>query len=177
MRCYHDRTSPLANCIDQIDNVALPFRVESGRWFIDQEQFRLTEQRLRKTDTLHHPARESAHLPVDDAGQTTRLDLLANSPAQRRACKSAEPSQVEEILTHGVMRMIAQPFRHISNTTIDLLQVLIAENTNDATVRAQKASQQMDQGCLPCAVRTQYPVDDAARHVQRHTAQYRYAVV
>ena len=155
--------------------VAPRYRVDAGGGFVEDDQFRLVNQRAGERQFLFHAAGQMFHRPPAELGETGDREqpLLAFG---QRGCRN-QPQLGEEIdvfldREFGV-QVQAQPLRHEAEAVFHPFRGGLgiqsrAEHFERAAIESEHAGDGFHQTGFARAVRSDQAVDFAAPHIQRY---------
>jgi hypothetical protein len=70
---------------DEVSHVFAPHRIEAAHWFVEDEHFRVVDDRRGEGHTLEHALRKSSRGPVDGVSDAQPIDgpfgALAQHPS------------------------------------------------------------------------------------------------
>src|SRR6185437_5825618 len=168
VRGDHDGDAELpADPGDQVEHRPPAARVEAGGRLVEQQQPRVTDQRLGQLDPLLHPGRIGADQPVPLLVQPDMAQGLGGPLFGRRSRESGHPAQVGHELGAGDVGRQAVVLGHVAGEGADPFRVyrgVAAEHARPAVGGRDQAQQDLDQCGLAGAVRADQPRDPGREH-------------
>jgi hypothetical protein len=152
-------------------------RVEAGGRFVDDDQFRVAQQRLGDAEALAHAARETAQALVAHFEQIGLLQQAIDHFAAAAVAQAFEHGKVVEQFVSGHFRVDAEILRQVAQQAADLVffieHVKVAEEDRAGIAFLQGgngAHQRRFAGAVG-AEQAEHPGRDGERNiVQRHNA-------
>ncbi len=151
-------------------------RVQSVGGFIEQQQVRISEQRLRQAEPLLHSGRISAHSPVCRGGQAHCFQSLPYG-AKRSIQKPPVHLQVFPPREVQVKRRGFHQRADFRERPETAGFERLSEEKDAAAVRPLQTEDHPDRGGFTRAVRAQKPIDGPLRHGEAEALYCRRSAV
>ncbi|MPM00207.1 hypothetical protein SDC9_46430 [bioreactor metagenome] len=149
-------------------------RIDAHPGFVEQQQFRLPDQRAGKAELLLHAARQLAGQPPGKAVQIGEIEQPAELRLPGRAGDAAQIGIENQVLHHRQILVEAEFLRHVADPQVQLrrgMQRVEPQHLDLARDRLQQPRHQPHQRGLARAIGARKPGDDAARHGQRNVVK------
>jgi hypothetical protein len=172
VRAEEDRPALIPQFEDERTDIAASERIEAGHRFVQEDHFRIVEQRLRNADALDHPLRKLAKLETPLGAETDaieqRRDALSpvGAPVAKQFAEVAEEFLRRQVVVKGrVLGKVADPVPdgEIAHRT--------AENLGTSRGRINQLHQQLQRRRLSCPIGAEKAEHFAAVDLQREAIE------
>src|SRR5262245_14696790 len=153
MRTEEHRAAAIAQPQYQLSNFAAPERIEPRHRLIEEDQFRLVENRLRDADALQHPFGELPQVQPTLRADAYLVQELRHASLPRRASITKQTRKVSEQLLGGEIVVEVRILGQVADAPPDLdVADRAPQNLGPTGCRVNQLHQQLERGGLAGAV-------------------------
>ena len=170
MRDDEDRLALIAGSGEQLDHLGCGMKIDIRERLIEQQNFRIVEQRASQRHSLPHALRILSD-GTDERG--IQSDSANDLRTSRRAADPVKPGEVGEILRPAHLVIKQGRMRHISDLMADIAEFTGAQNRDFTARGLVQSCERTQEGRFASAVIAEDGIEFSAGKFRGNTAQGR----